>query len=613
MRYIEESSNNFIALFPHRYDFIYAPHPEPKQKPNWHSESRYPLSDRQLLKGEHLYGVRFEQKTRYLLLDIDHSSPYHPSQDPLVLDRLFLALEDIGLISHIICISSDSQGLHIYFPFNKTFNSWKIAKAATTALENAGFKLKPGQLEIFPNPKNYSTDGTPGLFNAHRLPLQMGSYILDETLNPTNSSKTHFVHLWKFCQRKNVLHTHRIRVLLRQSKQLSYRLSNKAKKFLTDLDTEIEEGWTEQGQTNRLLGRITMRTFVFNHVTEGGEPLTGADLIDKVVEVAKSLPGYKSWCRHQHEIEQRATEWVRCIENSHYFPYGTAKGKYKTLVPTTHNSELTTNQKKARETRQKITAAVQALKEKNKLPEGITARFKALLEQGIGGGSLYRYRDLWHPIAMKNTEKESGLHCTVHEDACTGGANVLKNPTSLLSENGGNSFTDKRLSDSLEPAEAATGSNSPESPQAIRDRIRKQLLERQQAPQQQQAPSEAVRDADAEQEIQKRAIQRMREFLASGEPILLIEVGHWLAKQSTETKQALVLDEDEDIATLLEDLAVIALRLAIDKRSPWDVRLRLEEDYGKSLILELTPDERTRWIQQLSEPEGGENATHVFL
>ena len=310
--YIEEKEA-FLALFPHRYDFIYAPHPDPKKKPEWRTESRYPLPDRQLLKGEYLYGVRFEKNTKYFHLDIDSSSPYHP----------------IGVTDHIICTSSDSEGLHIYFPIAKAINSWKLAKAVSFVLENAGFKLKLGQLELFPNAKAYNNEGTPSLFNAHRLPLQMGSYILNDDFNPTNSAQTQFVRRWKFCQRRNAINTHRLKALLKKAKQISYRLSSKASKFLDDLNTEIEEGWTGQGQTNRLLGRITMRAFVFNHITEGGNPLAGKPLIKKIVKVATALPGYKDWCRHQHEIEDRATEWARCIEDSHYFPYGTAKGKYK--------------------------------------------------------------------------------------------------------------------------------------------------------------------------------------------------------------------------------------------------------------------------------------------
>ncbi|MEL7228219.1 MAG: hypothetical protein AAGL17_26160, partial [Cyanobacteria bacterium J06576_12] len=216
-----------------------------------------------------------------------------------------------------------------------------------------------------------------------------------------------------------------------------YQLSNKASKFLDDLNTEIEEGWTDCGQTNRLLGRITMRSFIFNHITEGGAPLAGKSLIEKVVSVAKALPGYKDWCRHQHEIESRATEWTRCIENSHYFAYGTARGKYKELTATNQiDNELDYNQKQAQKTQSKITAAVQELTKKGTLPDKATARFKALLDYNIGGASLYRYRELWHPIELaqksKNNFEESGLQLTAFEDACTEGANDHKNPTSLL-------------------------------------------------------------------------------------------------------------------------------------------------------------------------------------
>ena len=346
--YVEEKEA-FLTLFPHRYDFIYAAHPDPKEKPNWRSEDRYPLSDRQLLKGEYLYGVRFKKNTEYFLLDIDHTSPYHPATAPLAFNRIFEVLEPLGLSNHITCTSSDSKGLHVYIPISKSFNSWKLAKAVSMALEAAGFKLKLGQLEIFPNPKAYVTESTPSLFNAHRLPLQMGSYILNDDLQPVSSSQTHFAKMWQACQRHNQLNTRRVRMWLRKAKQFSYNLSTNASKYLSDLNTEIEDGWTGQGQTNRLLGRITMRSFVFNHVVEGGNPLTGKALIEKIVSVAITLPGYKDWCQHQHEIEDRATEWARCIENSHYFAYGSGRGKYKPLeTPNQIDNEPDYNQKKGK-------------------------------------------------------------------------------------------------------------------------------------------------------------------------------------------------------------------------------------------------------------------------
>lgn len=595
--YVEEKEV-FLALFSHRYDFIYASHPNPKEKPDWRSEKRYPLSDRQLLEGNYLYGVRFAQQTQYFLLDIDRSSPYHPQNSPLVLERLYTALEPLGLTDHIVCTSSDSQGLHLYFPLAQDFNSWKLSKAVSIALENAGFKLKLGQLEIFPNPKAYSTDQTPSLFNAHRLPLQMGSYVLDDDLEHSNSSHINFVRMWRLCQRRNSLNTRRVRILLKKAKQVSYQLSNQASKFLDDLNTEIETGWTAHGQTNRLLGRITMRSFIFNHIVEGGDPLEGNALVQKIASVAKALPGYKDWCRHQHEIEERAIEWARCIENSHYFAYGSAKGRYKKPTTTTQvDNELDYNQQQAQATQAKIVDAVRELEHEGTLPERATARFKKLLTYNIGGASLYRYRQLWHPIELENLESET--QNTDIEDACTKGANALNTPVSLLPAEDSNVPLQQALSDSDTSIEPKGGSNSSDTAQAIRDRIKQQLAAAQ------KARAAALLDPvpmvdEVAIAIHRRALQRMREFLLSGEPILLAEVGRWLAKQPLPIRDELIRADDEQLQELLNDLATISLYLVQQQRSPWQVRKTLEENFGKSTLLELTPHERQVWISILS-------------
>ncbi|MFK8186215.1 MAG: hypothetical protein AB8B99_22800 [Phormidesmis sp.] len=598
-QYIQENSDAFLALFPHRYDFIYAPHPDPKQKPDWQSESRYPLSDRQLLKGDYLYGVRFEKETQYCLLDIDNHSPYHPKQAPLAIERLLETLEPLGIADHILCTSSDSQGLHIYLPISKAFNSWKLAKAISIALEQAGFKLKLGQLELFPNPRAYQANEKPSLFNAHRLPLQIGSYILNQDFLPISSSQQHFVRMWKLCQRRNSLSKRRITALIKQSQQLSYKLSNKAAKFLSDLNTEIEEGWTDHGQTNRLLGRITMRSFIFNHITEGGEPLYGQMLINRIVDVAKALPGYKDWCQHTHEIEDRAAEWTRCIENSRYFPYGTAQGMYKKLNSTSEVKLPDWNQLKAKETQAKIIAAVKDLEETKKLPEKATARFKALLEYNIGGASLYRYRELWHPIDFKNIEEESGLLNSVCGDASARGANVPTNPASLLPAVDSNELENKDLGDLRDEVSEPEGNNSSESPQVIRDRIRKQLADAQAA--REKANEDVVQPVldGMARAIHLRAVQRMREFLLSGEPILLAEVGQWLTKQPLTVHDELVGQGTQDEQALLRDLRVISIHLVRVRLSPWELHFQLEERFGKALLLDLSEAERRAWIDAL--------------
>jgi hypothetical protein len=413
LHYLQERDDPFLAFFPHRFDYIYAPYPEPKQKPAWKTETRYPLSDRLIQQGAYLYGVRFGKHTQYCLLDIDIQSPYHPSRDGLAVSRLVAALEPLGLTSYLACQSSDSGGLHLYFPFEQPQPSWKLAAAVSALLTNHGFKLKPGHLEVFPNPKPFVASGLPTRFNAHRLPLQIGSWLLNAAFEPIWSDRLTFVQHWQFAQGKNDLSEIALERVLKQARRKAYRVSNRAEKFLNDLNAEIELGWTGHGQTNRLLGRITLRTYVFHHVLSGSFPLVGQALVDEVVEIARSLPGYGEWCQHQHELSDRVEEWVRCVENSHYFPYGLSKktnplSSISSGEITEPPCALNWNQQQTKTTRAKIQAAIATLLGTNSLPSGITDRFQALTKFGISGSSLYRHRDLWHPNCLnQDTEHHS--------------------------------------------------------------------------------------------------------------------------------------------------------------------------------------------------------------
>ncbi len=410
--YVQESQDQFLALFPHRYDYIWAEHPTPGTRPAWQTESRHPLSDRLIQQGQYLYGVRFGAETRYALLDIDAGSAYHPQRDAFAIPNLIAALEPLGLVNAVTITSSQSGGLHLYFPFDEPCSSWQIAIAIATTLETAGFKIYPGQLEVFPNPKPYSPDGTPSLFNAHRLPLQTASYLLNATFQPIWTTQAHFLSQWQFVQSNNHLDTNVLKTILKQVKRQHMPVTGKADKFIHDLNAEIELGWTGPGQTNRLLGRITMREYIFRHVLSGGEPRTGQILVDAIVAVARSLPGYAQWCRHQHEIVARVEEWVNCIENSYYFPYGCAHGKFQAkgeaaaeqspseaakALEAAIQKAPTWNQQRSASARDRIRYALTLLLESDSLPAKPTARFRALLSYGIGGGSLYRHRDLWHP------------------------------------------------------------------------------------------------------------------------------------------------------------------------------------------------------------------------
>ena len=457
--YIQDLGHPYLSLFPFRYSYISATFPDPGQKPNWVTESRHPLSDRLILQGGRLFGVRFDSQTNYCLLDIDIDSPYHPKQDPLALGRIKEALEPLDLVSSIACTSSYSGGLHLYFPFKKPQRSWKIASAVATLLTNKGFKLRGGQLEVFPNTKKYVKAGSPSLFNAHRLPLQdPGSKLLNDDLEPVYSSPERFVELWQRAQAQNLMTPKKVAQVLKQQKRQRVFISEKADKFFNDLEAEINLGWTGKGMTNRLLGRLVMRYFIFHHAIAGGEPLTGKALIDEVVAAAKALPGYKVWCKHQHELTKRVTDWARCIENSHYFPYGKELGKYKAPTSAQATTEESYHQKLVNQTQTKIHQAIEQLKQAKSWPEAITKRFKALLQQGIGSSSLYRYKSLWHPKFEQKAEETNPVLCDC-PPAGPGGAAGLAHSHKLILQTSRNSLLSEDLSD-LETSEMREGSRN---------------------------------------------------------------------------------------------------------------------------------------------------------
>ncbi|MBW4579629.1 MAG: hypothetical protein KME42_08665 [Tildeniella nuda ZEHNDER 1965/U140] len=396
-----EADDPFLALWPHRFDFLYAEHPDPEDRPDWKTESRHPLSDRLLQEGAYLYGVRFGKQTHYLMLDIDHGSLYHPHRDRFAIPRLLAALEPLGLVETVAVTSSYRGGLHLYLPFQTAQETWAIAQTVATLLANAGFKLKPGQLELFPNPKPFSE--APSLYAAHRLPLQAGSYLLNSDWQPIYGEQTTFVQRWQFAQQRNTIDPRTLKRVLQQAKRQRYKLSGKAEKFLHDLTTEVLTGWTDAGQTNYLLGRIAMREYIFGHVQRGSEPLTGEALVDAICEVARALPGFETYCSHQADLEQRAILYARSIQTSRYYPFG-SKHRAKTAptpeavsAPTPPNQ----NQQKSQAARDRICQAVTDLLTKHALPTAVTARKQAIRAYGIGNPTLDKYKALWHPNHLK--------------------------------------------------------------------------------------------------------------------------------------------------------------------------------------------------------------------
>ena len=394
-----QEQDDFLALFPHRFDYIWADHPDPGQRPDWKTERRHPLSDRLIQQGSYLYGVRFGKQTRYLMVDLDAKSLYHPAQHPAAVKRIIEALEPLDLVAWVAVRSSESGGMHLYFPFEEAQDTSAIAQAASILLESAGFKLLPGQLEVFPNPRPYSKK--PSLYQAHRLPMQAGSYLLDYDFQPIFGTQATFVHHWNQAQHRNLLTQATLKRVLKRLKSKQYRLSTKATKFLNDLNAEVEPGWTGSGQTNHLLGRITMREYIFGHVQRHCAPLADEALVATICEVARSLPGFSDYCNHQHDLEDRVESYVRSIQSSRYYPYGSKAMPKPLSAEPVEPDQPTWNERQSLGARDRIIRAVADLLEKNALPSPLTARKKAVKAYGIGNTTLDKYPELWHPAYLK--------------------------------------------------------------------------------------------------------------------------------------------------------------------------------------------------------------------
>ena len=344
----------------------------------------------------------------------------------------------LGLVQAVVCTSSYSGGLHLYFPFDTEQKTWAIALAVSTLLEKAGFKLAPGQLEVFPNCKAYVTSGEHSLYNGHRLPMQAGSYLLNQDLQMIWGNQETFVQHWQFAQQRNSLDTKALERILKAARRRQFRVTGKADKFLNDLNAEIEQGWTGSGQTNRILGRIAMRSYIFGHVLYSDTPLEGNALVRDIVTTAQALPGYTDWCQHQHEVEKRAQEWMQAIEQSRYFHYGTDKRPVALSPDQPDNQAPSWNQQQEAAARDRIQQAISALLEQATLPAGITERFDALVTYGLSGTTLYRHRDLWHPRHLQNATN-GALQSDVEPD-CPWAASGSNNHTNLLGESGCNTL-----------------------------------------------------------------------------------------------------------------------------------------------------------------------------
>ncbi|MEO1637569.1 MAG: hypothetical protein AAFS04_21130, partial [Cyanobacteria bacterium J06631_9] len=143
-------------------------------------------------RRDYVIGKRFGRLTNYLMIDVDRGSPFHPRNEGI--EPILEAMESLGLCRFLLIRSSVSDGLHIYFPLAEPVSAWGIACAAHAALTTAGVRVAGGICELFPNKKAFNAE-----HNGHRLPLQQGSFILDDDFRCIGNDKAVFLQQWQHC------------------------------------------------------------------------------------------------------------------------------------------------------------------------------------------------------------------------------------------------------------------------------------------------------------------------------------------------------------------------------------------------------------------------------
>lgn len=407
---LPESSigNTFASFFPYYFNWIYSP----SNKIAWHTETRYPLTPRTLWEkhqdSRQIIGVRFGNLTEYAMIDIDRKSPYHPFNSISNYDTILKAMSSIGLNGSICIRSSGSEGIHLYFPLEYQVNTFKLACAMRYALEAHRLEIANATLETFPNTKGYDCE-----YNAHRLPLQNGSYILRDDFVPLTNKVERFIDRWF-----DVASCQDLELLLDQmaiAKNLHKpKFANNAKlnDWRQELESIISTGWQSKGETNQIVFKVCEYARVFL----GYSDLT--KLVNWVTDKVTQMNGFNQHCQHKHDILKRVRDWSKWVLD-HRFPMQDKKSK----------EDITVKKREAQreETLQRIKEVANSLYDRHGHSLTIRAMAQAIAKQAhCSVATLYDHLALWHP-EHRDTVTANTIDSTAELQAVTLQQETAKN------------------------------------------------------------------------------------------------------------------------------------------------------------------------------------------
>jgi hypothetical protein len=440
----ESLGKRYVERFWHPFGAIVAPSLVEGVKPVWRTIDYY-LQPSQLWKlhqdKSKLVGLRFDNTTRYATIDLDFFGDYHNIES---INRIKAVLEEIGIVDIVILQSSFSGGYHLILNFASPIPTFALACALEITLRNAGFILRQGHLEIFPNTKPYSAKQITN-YKAIRCPMQpgSGSLLLDDDLQPISDSVSIFLD---YCDC----------AASRQDLTILKRLANKAKKQISreryhkqessnvaqwcaNWEETIAIGWTGEGQTNTLLQIFVGYGIVFLD-------LRGDKLVEFCLSTAINAPGYKQYCRHKHEIKDRVRHWVECtVRNKWYSNYlsyperllGTFTNTFTEVIAgvsridqpkdnlISFNRRHQQNWERSQKAQRRIQIVVKAIEWDSGLATGATERARAIraeykrrFNKIISQETLQKHLHLWHPTRyILDPWAENTLnHCQISKD-----------------------------------------------------------------------------------------------------------------------------------------------------------------------------------------------------
>ncbi|MEL6455641.1 MAG: hypothetical protein AAFQ40_13105 [Cyanobacteria bacterium J06623_5] len=240
-------------------------------------------------------GKRFGKLTNYLMVDVDTGSPFHPRSKGIA--PILAAMEAIGLCRYLLVRSSSSEGLHLYFPLKEAVSSYGLACAAHAALSAAGVRVAGGVCELFPNKKAFNAE-----HNGHRLPLQAGSFLLDDDFRCIGNDKAAFMQQWQHCARgqdEALLAD----VLAEKPLPMPKRIS---------VSSLPPIAWTRPGQSNE----------VMKELVNYGDRFLGLKTIpalgDWMVAVAPQLTGFEQFASSESKNDLTRKNWAYRWAKSHF-------------------------------------------------------------------------------------------------------------------------------------------------------------------------------------------------------------------------------------------------------------------------------------------------------